>query len=82
MSTPEPAVALSALELVDVADAALVVRLHLGRPEAALTAVRAPHTEGATLTLVVPLLLHVVEELLGEGGLGSEKRGGGQPGLR
>ena len=61
---------MSALELVDVADAALVVRLHLGRPEAALPAVRAPHTEGATLTLAgMPLLLHVVEELLGEGGL-------------
>ena len=54
---------MSALELVDVADAPLVVRLHLGRPEAALPAVRATHLAG------MPLLLHVVEELLGEGGL-------------
>ena len=60
---------MSTLELVDVADAALVVRLHLGRPEAALPAVRASYTESATLSLVVPLLLHVVEELLSEGGL-------------
>ena len=63
-AAPEPAVAAAALELVDVADAPLVVRLHLGRPEAArLPAVRAPHMAS------MPPLLHVVEELLGEGGL-------------
>ena len=63
--SPEPAVAVPALELVDVLHALLVVALHLGRAEVALLAVRAPH--GGARVVSAALLLHVIQELLGEG---------------
>ena len=66
---PEPAAAVPALELVDVLHALLVVALHLGGAEVAVLAVRAAHRGRPRVVPAVALLLHVIQQFLGEGGL-------------